>query len=115
MFHTAKGTPYPMGCTHQEHEGKQGFNFSLYSSQARAVELCVFNPAGQEVRFPMYKTEDIWHIWLANLEYGTEYGFRIYGNSESISNLNKLMLDPYAKAVNGKPDLSNSEKMKCTL
>lgn len=115
MFHTAIGTPYPMGCTHQEHEGKQGFNFSLYSSQARAVELCFFDSVGQEVRFPMHKTEDVWHIWLANLEYGTEYGFRIYGNSESISNLNKLMLDPYAKAVNGKPDLSNSEKRKWFL
>ncbi|WP_303818922.1 glycogen debranching protein GlgX [Actinobacillus minor] len=115
MFHTAKGTPYPMGCTYQEHEGKRGFNFSLYSSQARAVELCFFDSTGQEVRFPMYKTEDVWHIWLANLEYGTEYGFRIYGNSESISNLNKLMLDPYAKAVNGKPDLSNREKRKWFL
>lgn len=115
MFHTAKGTPYPMGCTHQENKGKQGFNFSLYSSQAKAVELCLFNSAGKEVRFPMYKTEDVWHIWLANLDYGTEYGFRIYGNSESISNLNKLMLDPYAKAVNGKPDLSNSEKRKWFL
>lgn len=51
----------------------------------------------------MYCTENIWHIWVAELEYGTEYGFRIHGVDGSLSNPNKLMLDPYAKAVVGKP------------
>lgn len=115
MFHIEKGVSTPMGCSIQTHQGVKGANFALYSSHALGVELCLFDSKGHEVRFPMQKTEDIWHIWIANVDYGTEYGFRVYGHPENSSNLNKLMLDPYAKVVNGKPDLSNSEKRKWFL
>lgn len=115
MFHIEKGVSTPMGCSIQTHQGVKGANFALYSSHALGVELCLFDSKGHEVRFAMQKTEDIWHIWIANVDYGTEYGFRVYGHPENSSNLNKLMLDPYAKAVNGKPDLSNSEKRKWFL
>ncbi|MBN6709712.1 glycogen debranching protein GlgX [Haemophilus haemoglobinophilus] len=104
------GKAYPLGCTECDVENITGFNFAIYSSQASAVELCIFKQdSTQETRFPMYCTENVWHIWLSGLDYGTEYGFRIYGKEGSLSNPNKLMLDPYARAVTGKPDLSSEE------
>ncbi|QQF77870.1 glycogen debranching protein GlgX [Histophilus somni] len=110
MSKISLGKPYPLGCTECCMEGIAGFNFAIYSSQASAVELCIFNKNSvQETRYSMYCTENIWHIWIAELEYGTEYGFRIHGVDGSLSNPNKLMLDPYAKAVVGKPDLSCAE------
>ncbi len=116
MITTALGKPYPMGCNALIYDGMHGFNFSVYASQAQAVELCIFNAKGQEIRFPMSKSEHIWHIWVADLQYGTEYGFRIYGDKKnSLSNFQKLMLDPYAKAIAGKPDLSSLEKQQWFL
>ena len=54
----------------------------------------------------MVRTENVWHLAVTGVKTGTEYGFRIHGE---FANPNKLMLDPYAKAVNGKPDLSSEE------
>ncbi|MDP8162622.1 glycogen debranching protein GlgX [Pasteurella skyensis] len=108
MKNITLGKPYPLGCTVRRKKGLKGFNFAIFSSQATAVELCIFDESNrQEIRLPMYRTEDIWHIWLADVSCGMKYGYRIYG-SES-SNPNKLILDPYAKAVVGKPDLSSIE------
>lgn len=80
-------------------------NFALFSAAASGVELCLFD-GDKETRFPMVRTNNVWHLAVAGVEVGTEYGFRINGE---YANPNKLMLDPYAKAVNGKPDLSSEE------
>ena len=80
-------------------------NFALFSAAASGVELCLFD-GNKETRFPMVRTNNVWHLAVAGAEVGTEYGFRIHGEH---ANPNKLMLDPYAKAVNGKPDLSTEE------
>lgn len=106
------GKPYPLGCSKQIENGIVGCNFALFSSVAAKVELCLFDSKGNEKRFELTSNDEgVWHIWLSDVPVGTEYGYRILGKSDrTFANPNKLMLDPYAKAVVGKPDLSTAEK-----
>lgn len=99
------GKPAPMGYSIFTENGVKVTNFALFSAAASGVELCLFD-GNKETRFPMVRTNNVWHLAVAGVEVGTEYGFRINGE---YANPNKLMLDPYAKAVNGKPDLSSEE------
>ena len=94
-----------MGYSIFTENGVKVINFALFSDAASGVEVCLFD-GDKETRFPMVRTNNVWHLALAGVEVGTEYGFRIHGEH---ANPNKLMLDPYAKAVNGKPDLSTEE------
>lgn len=92
-----------------------GVNFALFSENATACTLCLFEN-GKEYRFPMHRTENIWHIFIANAFVGIEYGFRVDGIADkqkgALFNPNKLLLDPYAKLNKGKPDASNVEKQQ---
>ncbi|MGQ0286099.1 glycogen debranching protein GlgX [Pasteurellaceae bacterium 22721_9_1] len=98
-----------MGIQFEQRNQQSGVNFSLYSSQASHIELCLFDEQDNEQRFAMQVNDKhIWQCWLPNISEGTKYGYRIYGDNE-LSNPNKLMLDPYAKKVVGKPDLSHYE------
>ena len=99
------GKPAPMGYSIFTENGVKVTNFALFSAAASGVELCLFY-GDKETRFPMVRTNNVWHLAVAGVEVGTEYGFRIHGEH---ANPNKLMLDPYAKAVNGKPDLTTEE------
>ena len=99
------GKPAPMGYLIFTENGVKVTNFALFSAAASGVELCLFD-GDKETRFPMVRTNNVWHLAVASVEVGTEYGFRIHGEH---ANPNKLMLDPYAKAVNGKPDLTTEE------
>ena len=99
------GKPAPMGYSIFTENGVKVTNFSLFSAAASGVELCLFY-GDKETRFPMVRTNNVWHLAVAGVEVRTEYGFRIHGEH---ANPNKLMLDPYAKAVNGKPDLITEE------
>ena len=99
------GKPAPMGYSIFTENGVKVTNFALFSAAASGVELCLFD-GDKETRFPMVRTNNVWHLAVAGAEVGTEYGFRIHGEH---ANPNKLMLDPYAKAVNGKPDLTTEE------
>ena len=99
------GKPAPMGYSIFTENGVKVTNFALFSAVASGVEVCLFD-GDKETRFPMVRTNNVWHLAVAGVEIGTEYGFRIHGEH---ANPNKLMLDPYAKAVNGKPDLSSEE------
>ena len=99
------GKPEPMGYSIFTENGVKVTNFALFSAAASGVEVCLFD-GDKETRFPMVRTNNVWHLAVAGVEIGTEYGFRIHGEH---ANPNKLMLDPYAKAVNGKPDLSSEE------
>ena len=94
-----------MGYSIFTENGVKVTNFALFSAVASGVEVCLFD-GDKETRFPMVRTNNVWHLAVAGVEIGTEYGFRIHGEH---ANPNKLMLDPYAKAVNGKPDLSSEE------
>ena len=105
-----QGQAYPFGYSQHEENGEQITNFALYSSVADAVELCLFENGKKEQRFAMHRSEHVWHIALSGVTQGTQYGFRITAeNDRTLANPNKLMLDPYAKAVVGKPDLSSPE------
>ena len=99
------GKPVPMGYSIFTENGVNVTNFALFSAAASGVELCLFD-GDKETRFPMVCTNNVWHLAVAGVSVGTEYGFRIHGEH---ANPNKLMLDPYAKAVNGKPDLTTEE------
>jgi len=104
------GTPTPLGYSQVIEQGETITNFALYSSVADAVELCLFTEGKKEQRFAMVKTDNVWHLALKGVTYGVQYAFRISAeNDRTLANPNKLMLDPYAKAVVGKPDLSSAE------
>ena len=94
-----------MGYSIFTENGVKVTNFALFSAAASSVEFCLFD-GDKETRFPMVRTKNVWHLAVAGVEVRTEYGFRIHGEH---ANPNKLMLDPYAKAMNGKPDLTTEE------
>ena len=103
------GKPSPMGYSQTLENGVKISNFALFSSAADAIELCLFRD-GKESRFAMSRTDDIWHVAIEGVELNDEYAFRITGkNDRTLANPQKLMLDPYAKAVTHKPDLSSPE------
>ena len=98
------GQPYPLGATWDG----QGVNFSLFSENADKVELCLFDPkTRQEIsRIEMPEQTDlIWHAYLPNARPGLLYGYRVHGPYQPLKghrfNANKLLLDPYAKAIDG--------------
>ena len=107
-IHPWPGKPYPLGATYD----RRGTNFSLFSENADQVELCLFAadaPEEEVVRFVMTeRTDHTWHIYIPELRPGILYGFRVYGAwaplEGKLYNPNKLLLDPYAKAINGPID-----------
>jgi isoamylase len=104
------GSPYPLGATWDG----AGTNFALYSRVAERVELCLFGdgsdtpPAGPapETRITLTEADGfVWHGYLPGVGPGQRYGYRVHGPYEPASghrcNPAKLLLDPYAKAVDG--------------
>jgi isoamylase len=97
------GRPYPLGATW---DGR-GTNFAIYSENATKVELCLFDSIDEEkesVRVPLTEQTDmVWHIYLPDCAPGQIYGYRVdgpYKPSEGHRfNANKILLDPYAKAI----------------
>ncbi|MBV9861304.1 MAG: glycogen debranching protein GlgX [Alphaproteobacteria bacterium] len=99
------GAPSPLGATW---DGK-GVNFALFSAYAEKVELCLFDRSGarEEARItlPEY-TDEVWHAYLPDARPDQLYGYRVYGPYDPASghrfNPNKLLIDPYARALHGK-------------
>ena len=99
------GQPYPLGATWDGN----GINFALYSENATKVELCLFDDPNAEKeteRIPLYEvTAHVWHAYLPGLQPGQLYGYRVHGPYEPEKghrfNHNKLLIDPYAKAIAG--------------
>jgi isoamylase len=97
------GVPYPLGATCDG----SGVNFALASEAATAVELCLFGGADgnqETARFQVTEqTERVWHIYLSGVQAGQRYGYRVHGPYDPAVgqrfNHAKLLLDPYAKAV----------------
>ena len=100
------GRPYPLGATWDG----LGVNFALYSQHAEAVELVLFDhpddPAPSRTIEVTERTGPIWHVYLPGLRPGQLYGYRVYGPYRPEEghrfNPNKVLLDPYAKAI-GRP------------
>ncbi len=95
-----------MGYSQAVENNVQITNFALFSAAASGVELCLFEEKKTRNTLAMVRTENVWHLAVTGVKTGTEYAFRIHGE---FANPQKLIFDPYAKAVNGKPDLSSEE------
>ncbi|MGR6980116.1 glycogen debranching protein GlgX [Testudinibacter sp. P27/CKL/0425] len=117
MFGRVKhGRSQPMGASLQAVDGTNGVNFAVFSEHASLVELCLFSYRGKEHRFKMQRNaEHIWSLWLAGIEAGIKYGFRVHGEDKPhlgiYFNPQKLMLDPYAEAVDSKPSFQGDEQI----
>jgi len=94
------GHPHPLGATWDG----VGTNFALFSENATAVDLCLFDDAGQETRIPLPEVENyVWHGYVPEVGPGQHYGFRVHGPYDWATgqrfNPHKLLIDPYAYAL----------------
>ena len=96
---------YPLGASYDG----AGVNFALFSQVAQKVELCLFDEEDNETRIEMTEQNSyVWHNYLPGIQPGQRYGYRVYGPYDPMQGLrcnpNKLLLDPYAKAIEGNVD-----------
>src|SRR5271170_3915941 len=96
------GDAYPLGATWDG----EGTNFALFSEVAEGVDLCLFDPAGDETRIALTEVDGfVLHGYVLGAHPGQHYGYRVHGPWDPIEgrvcNPHKLLLDPYAKAVQG--------------
>ena len=107
----SEGRPFPLGATWDG----LGVNFALFSAHATKVELCLFDATGENeierITLPEY-TDEVFHVYLPDARPGTVYGYRVHGPYDPAnghrSNPAKLLLDPYAKAIDGQIDGDSS-------
>ncbi|MCV7194405.1 glycogen debranching protein GlgX [Mycolicibacterium brumae] len=101
------GKAYPLGATYDG----SGTNFALFSEVAEKVELCLFDDDGKggltETRVTLPEVDGfVWHAFLPRIAAGQRYGYRVHGPYDPAAghrcNPNKLLLDPYAKAIDGR-------------
>ena len=95
------GKPFPLGASW---DGR-GTNFSIFSENAERVELCLFDD-GHETRIGLEEhTAFNWHCYVPGTGPGQQYAYRVYGSYDPASgrrfNPHKLLIDPYAKAIEG--------------
>ncbi|MFI9270340.1 glycogen debranching protein GlgX [Kitasatospora sp. NPDC052896] len=101
------GSWQPLGARYRhDPQGTRGTNFALWAAGAEAVELCLFDDDGQETRHPLTEqTFQTWHGYLPGVGPGQRYGYRVHGRWDPWTgarwNPAKLLLDPYARAVDG--------------
>lgn len=99
------GRAFPLGATYDGH----GVNFAIYSEHAEEIELCLFETLDSETEFLKVKLKErehhVWHLYIPDMKPGQLYGYRVYGPYDPKNgqrfNSNKLLLDPYAKAISG--------------
>ena len=97
------GKPFPLGAT----PDGQGTNFAVFSEHAEAVELCLFDEHGDQTSVELAETTAfVWHGYLPGIHPGHRYGFRVHGPFAPLEtghrfNPSKLLIDPYAKAIEG--------------
>ncbi|PAU68739.1 glycogen debranching protein [Bifidobacterium italicum] len=102
---TRPGSMYPLGASYDG----AGVNFALFSQMAEKVELCLFDEQDNETRVELTEQNSfVWHIYIPGIQPGKRYGYRVYGpynpHNGEWCNPNKLLLDPYAKAIEGNID-----------
>jgi len=99
------GDPFPLGASWDGY----GTNFSIFSEHAEAVELCLFDDEDRETRVEMKQRRALnWYCYLPECRPGQRYGFRVHGPYAPAEgkrfNPDKLLIDPYAKAIDGVVD-----------
>jgi len=97
-----RGNPYPLGATWDG----SGVNFAIFSENAEAVDLCIFDADGVEQRVRVTEQTDlVWHCYLPDMRPGQRYGYRVHGPYDPQRghrfNPAKLLIDPYAKRIDG--------------
>jgi glycogen operon protein len=104
-FDTSLARPDKMGTEARD----DGVNFALFSNAAEKVELCLYDESGQNetARVALPDMEGgVWHGFVPGLKIGQRYGYRVHGPYDPENgdrfNPNKLLLDPYARALMGK-------------
>jgi glycogen operon protein len=105
VTHIWPGNPYPLGANYDG----AGTNFALFSDVATRVELSLFDDDGRETRVDLKEVHGfVWHGYLPWVGPGQRYGYRVHGPYDPARGLRcnpgKLLLDPYAKAVEGQVD-----------
>jgi isoamylase len=105
VMETWPGRPYPLGAAYDG----TGTNFSLFSEVADRVELCLFDDREVETRVALEEVDAYcWHAYLPAVSPGQHYGYRVHGPWDPGAGLrcspSKLLLDPYAKAIDGEVD-----------
>ncbi len=83
-----------------------GTNFAVWAPDASGVDVCLFDEDGVEVRLPLPEhTLGVWHGYVPGVGAGQRYGFRAAGPWDlargHVFNPDKLLLDPYAYAIDG--------------
>lgn len=99
------GRSYPLGATWDG----EGANFALFSENATAVELCLFDHDDQDIETHRIRleerTDQVWHVYLPEVRPGQRYGYRVHGPYDPKAghrfNPHKLLIDPYTKALTG--------------
>jgi glycogen operon protein len=96
------GRPYPLGASYDG----VGTNFALFSEVASRVELCLFDTTGAEQRIALGEVDGyVWHCFVSGVGPGQRYGYRVHGPYDPVNgqrcNPAKLLVDPYAKAIDG--------------
>jgi isoamylase len=99
------GLAYPLGATYDG----SGTNFALFSEVAERVQLCLFDADGVETPLELREVDGfVWHAFLPGVEPGQRYGYRVHGPFDPSQGQrcdpSKLLLDPYAKAIDGRID-----------
>ena len=111
-FENYPGAPYPLGATWDG----SGVNFAIFSENAQAVDLCIFDeaygaPEVARIRL-REQTDYVWHAYLPEARPGMMYGYRVCGPYDPQNgdrfNPNKLLLDPYAKSTTGPIEWSDA-------
>ncbi|GAA0581338.1 glycogen debranching protein GlgX [Streptomyces crystallinus] len=101
------GAPTPLGARFRVGpDGVAGTNFALWAGGAESVELCLFDAVGAETRLALVElTHEIWHGFVPGVRPGQRFGYRVHGRWDPWTgarwNPSKLLLDPYARAVDG--------------
>jgi isoamylase len=106
------GQPFPLGAIWDG----EGTNFSIFSEHAQRVELCLFDEQNHETRVELTeRTAFNWHTYLPGVGPGTRYGFRVHGHWAPEQghrfNASKLLIDPYAKAIEGPIDYGRANTL----
>ncbi|MGE9806935.1 glycogen debranching protein GlgX [Janibacter sp. G1551] len=96
------GSAYPLGASYDG----TGVNFAVFSEVADAVELCLIDDDGAETRIALPEVDGfVWHGYIPGVQPGQRYGFRVHGPWDlrhgHRCDPSKLLLDPYAKAIDG--------------
>ncbi len=104
-MHQAAGRPWPMGAT----VDGGGVNFAVFSAHAHLIELCLFSEDGRKevARLPLQERDGaVWHGRVEGMMPGQRYGYRAHGpyapEDGHRFNPHKLLMDPYARAFDGR-------------